>query len=874
MKNLLLIALIGFQTLLYGQYSGGDGTSGNPYQIATPANLITLSKTSGDWGKYFIQTVNIDFGENEQAVDWDGDGTATWDTEDQKGFRPIGLSPYFTGSYNGNGHTVSNLYINRSDSFIGLFGVVQSGGKIENLGVVACNITGGVTSTTGGLAGQNNNGSSTITNCYSTGNVTGVNSVGGLVGYNNSLIPITNCYSTCNVSGTHNIGGLVGYNGFATVSNSYSTGIVSGTGTWVGGLVGNSNNSSLITNCYSTGNVSGANNVGGLVGANDNSSTVNNCYSFSDVTRVTGTSSSIGGFCGYNFNSTITYSYSIGDVIYAGVPNPTDKGFVGNTNIAHTTNFFDSEESNQTTATGATPKTTAEMKSASTFAGWDFTTIWDIDGSTNSGYPFLVGNAPVPFTAIWDGSESTAWNTAANWDGNVVPTSGDNVIIPGGGNPPIISSGTGANCNYLTINTGATLTVESGGSLITNGSITNNGTIEIKRDISQSAWHLTSIPVTTSTANSFLGDYLQSWSEASHVWTDITDPATTLQPLQGYGLWATPSKAAASYTFTGTPNTGNMSKSLSFTEYSTNSSAYEGANLLGNPYPSAIDWSLLDNTYGAVNYWNSATGSYSSWNDGAAVNGSVQYIPPMQGFFIIAQANGTFSINNTHRTHTGATSYFKNDETPENSIRLVASSQNYSDEMLVRFTDEATSDFDLQHDAYKFPSGTAGLSELCSYAGDKKLSIDARPECEVVQLGFSNSESGTYSIGINQANGISKATLEDTKTNTFTDLLKGSFSFTWLAGEDDKRFKLHMGTVGFEETPVSEIAIYSHHKTAYINLRDQLKGDIYIYNMTGQLITSRETAIGLVSVGINTPGIYIVKVVSEKKTTTAKIFIQ
>ena len=478
----------------------------------------------------------------------------------------------------------------------------------------------------------------------------------------------------------------------------------------------------------------------------------------------------------------------------------------------------------------------------------------------------------------WTGAISTAWGTAGNWSRSdqataTVPTAADNVSIQGTNNDPVVASGVGASCNNLIVNSGAILTIQSGGSLITNGSITNNGTIEIKRDISQSAWHLTSIPVTTSIANSFLGDYLQSWSEASHVWTDITDPATTLQPLQGYGLWATPSKAAASYTFTGTPNNGNLSRSLSFTEYSTNSSAYEGANLLGNPYPSAIDWSLLDNTYGAVNYWNGATNSYSSWNDGAAVNGGVQYIPPMQGFFIIAPANGTFSINNSHRIHTGATSYFKNDETPENSIRLVASSQNYSDEMLVRFTDEATSDFDLQHDAYKFPSGTAGLSELYSYAGDKKLSIDARPECEVVQLGFSNSESGTYSIGINQVNSLNKATLEDTRTNTFTDLLKGSYSFSYEIGENDQRFKLHLGTVGVEETPATEIAIYSYRKTAYINLPENTNGDIYIYTIAGQMITSLESVSGLVPVILTAPGVYIVKVVGETKISTAKVLI-
>jgi hypothetical protein len=118
------------------------------------------------------------------------------------------------------------------------------------------------------------------------------------------------------------------------------------------------------------------------------------------------------------------------------------------------------------------------------------------------------------------------------------------------------------------------------------------------------------------------------------------------------------------------------------------------------------------------------------------------------------------------------------------------------------------------------------------------------------------------------------ATLEDTKTGIFTELAKGPYTFNFTSGEDELRFKLHFSALSVNEDEASGISIYSYHKTAYINLKNQLKGDIYICNMAGQLITSRQTATGLVSLGINAPGIYIVKVVSDKETTTAKIFIQ
>lgn len=84
---LIFILFLSFNSLLAAPYSGGSGTSGDPYQIASTDDLISLSNTSVDWasGIYFIQTADIDFG-NKEAVDWDGDGSASWDAQDQLGF--------------------------------------------------------------------------------------------------------------------------------------------------------------------------------------------------------------------------------------------------------------------------------------------------------------------------------------------------------------------------------------------------------------------------------------------------------------------------------------------------------------------------------------------------------------------------------------------------------------------------------------------------------------------------------------------------------------------------------------------------------------------------------------------------------------------
>ena len=256
----------------------------------------------------------------------------------------------FTGAFDGLGHVISNLTINQPyQIYVGLFGIVDSGGSIRNVGLAGGSVAGGWM--TGGLVGANygsitnvyttgnvasaydivgglagyNGGS--ITNAYATGSVTGASAVGGLVGYNDgysssfggSGASITNAYATGPVRGLDNIGGLVGYNdgnnGNARIANAYATGSVTGSST-VGGLVGyNSGDGGIasITTAYATGSVTGTSTVGGLVGLND--SHISNAYAAGAVTG-TGSNpdiSATGGLVGMNAGD-ITDVYAKGPV--------------------------------------------------------------------------------------------------------------------------------------------------------------------------------------------------------------------------------------------------------------------------------------------------------------------------------------------------------------------------------------------------------------------------------------------------------------------------------------------------------------------------------------------------------------------------------
>ena len=193
-------------------------------------------------------------------LDFDTDGSGSPGTGDAywnagAGWVPLGsAAAAFATTFEGNGHTVSHLFINRGAD-AGLFGVSTS--AIRHVGVVDASVTGA--SRVGGLVGQN---VGAIHGSYATGSVSGGTSVGGLVGFN-VFGGVYASYATAVVSGATSVGGLVGGN-FGLVSASYATGGVTGSGQ-VGGLAGQ--HLGVVAVSYSTGRVSGDTEVGGLTGA-------------------------------------------------------------------------------------------------------------------------------------------------------------------------------------------------------------------------------------------------------------------------------------------------------------------------------------------------------------------------------------------------------------------------------------------------------------------------------------------------------------------------------------------------------------------------------------------------------------------------------
>lgn len=238
------------------KYSGGAGEPNDPYKIGTVEDLILLGESPEDYDKDFILTSDIDLHPNQPSGVFDRAIIAPDIDDTTSGFQGIP----FTGSFEGNGHFISNLTI-QGQSYLGLFGYLDSGASVTNLGLdtVSVNGTGDYI---GGLAGVN---SGNVTSCFNTGTIIGSSVVGGLTGANEYDSSITTSYSIGTITGDSLVGGLVGNNLFGNIISSYGAGTITGD-EYIGGLVGW--NTGGITASYSTGMVTGNNNVGGLVGDN------------------------------------------------------------------------------------------------------------------------------------------------------------------------------------------------------------------------------------------------------------------------------------------------------------------------------------------------------------------------------------------------------------------------------------------------------------------------------------------------------------------------------------------------------------------------------------------------------------------------------
>jgi len=286
----------------------GDGF----YDIGTADELYAFEAAvnSGNPAINGELTANIVLNENVLKED----GTLNGDGSNFRVWTPIGYhvsnadNADYAGTFDGAGFTVSGLYCNDSAAdYVGLFGYVDEGGTVKNVGVIDAYVIGN--EYVGGVVGRNHG---TVQNCYNTGTVSSNINVGGLIGYNRGSV--ADCHNTGTVTGTgalmnqSDVGGLIGDN-TGTVQNCYNTGTVNGKYR-VGGVVGSIDNST-VQNCYNTGTVNGTFDVGGVAGVIDIYAIVQNCHNSGTVSST----ESAGGVIGTTYSrSNVQNCYNTGAV--------------------------------------------------------------------------------------------------------------------------------------------------------------------------------------------------------------------------------------------------------------------------------------------------------------------------------------------------------------------------------------------------------------------------------------------------------------------------------------------------------------------------------------------------------------------------------
>ena len=561
--------------------------------------------------------------------------------------------------------------------------------------------------------------------------------------------------------------------------------------------------------------------------------------------------------------------------------------------------------------------------------------------STSSGICSSSATGNVVINSVVTNTWTTAWSNGTPissqklvFTGNYPPAIDPNVDINGcsckvaGGASVIIKSGrTLTITNEVTIIGGGSLTFENNASLVQiNNAAINSGNIIYKRktaSVLNSDYTYWSSPV----ANQQLMDVSSSYTSGTfYSYDDFAIPedwkpeatTTVMQIGKGYiirGPQTISSPAFFDASFVGVPNNGT--KTISIGSAGT-------SNLLGNPYPSAINADLFlaaNSTLieGTIYFWthktaiqlaanivNGTAGSgayaytsndYASYNTtggvgtGNSINGVEQIankptgkIAAGQGFFTTSIASGAVTFDNNMRVSGNNTQFFKTknpkgkiaNTIEKNRIWLnLTNTQGAFKQTLVGYITDATNDYDLSFDGESFDAHE--FVDFYSVNQDKNLVIQGRAlpfdNTDEVSLGFRTTIDGTFTINIDETDGLltnQAVFLEDKLTNTIFDLKSGNYTFSTVAGTFNDRFVLKYSnkTLGAEnfDSLENKVLVSYVNKQIKINSFAETIDKVVIYDLLGRQIFQKTN--------VNNNELIIANLMSTHQTLVVKTLLQ
>jgi len=455
----------------------------------------------------------------------------------------------------------------------------------------------------------------------------------------------------------------------------------------------------------------------------------------------------------------------------------------------------------------------------------------------------------------------------------------------------------------FTIETGTTADVQSGNlllgsdargdaSLIDKGTVTysGGGHAQVQRYLTEGQWHLVSSPVANATAAMFVYDFLQFHSESTNDWTDITLPGTNLAIMQGYALWSV-AGAGTTELFEGITNTGLFDFDFTY------SGIDKGFNLVGNPYPSQIDWDKItipDHLGGKFWLFDPTVGDHGDYKyyitGGGDGNTSSQYIASGQGFFVLASvAGGKFTMGNSVRTHGGQGFYKDGENIP--MIVLKVTGNSITTQTAVRFIEEASTQTDRLLDVQKIVGNSTDVPNLYSLVGNEKLAINTLPKIEGnenIPLEFMAGMDGEYTIvasGINTFEEGIPIFLEDLLMDSLVDLrIEPQYTFNHLSGNARSmvlHFKDVTGIAEKELEFLDQITIYASQQRLHVDFinclatGEPVSARVELIDIMGRVVLAK--TVSEISNEIALPpqqAVYLVRVFIDKGFISKKIFNQ
>lgn len=504
----------------------------------------------------------------------------------------------------------------------------------------------------------------------------------------------------------------------------------------------------------------------------------------------------------------------------------------------------------------------------------------------------VIGNLIIQFGATLDfGAKTLTIKEDFTNDGSII-TIGSTVIFSGvtlqkiDGNHTFhnveINNANGVNNNWGTMSVTGVLSLQLG-TFVTNNSLVLvsdslgdasigeissgadiSGNVDVQRYVNASAtnWHFLSSPVQRTTfedwnddiiTTGILGSDYPNWPSSADPWVSISRYDETVlgdvdsgfvKPssisdtiIKGEGIWV----------WSGDPVTGNSSFTLDVkgkiykgdiampvTYTNSGSIDNDGWNMVGNPYPSTIDWDAADwvktNIDDAIYIYDPENLQYASYVSGVPNNGGSKYISSSQGFWVKASAANPVLVIKEGAKSSIDTIFFKSSLIP---FSLSVVKGQYTDQASLCVNPMASLSYDAQYDAYKIYSTAFDVPSIAIISEDnEELSISsfATSEVLVIPIKVTAHSSGTSQLVFNELEGLMNfncVILEDQETGTFVDIkTETSYSFYLNSTTDSARFLLHISNVSASFI-AADTVIISENNGEYIPVINSTNGTQY-----------------------------------------------